>query len=116
MRHGRKVRRMNRPQDQRRAALRALATNLLREKSIDTTVANAKAVAPEIERLIKLARRGHLHARRQALAFIYDRDVVKDLFSATADRYKERNSGFTRIIKNGFRRGDNAPLAIMQLV
>lgn len=116
MRHGRRLRRMSRPADQRKAALRALATNLLREKQIDTTLANARAVAPEIERLVGLARRGGLHARRQAAAFIYDKEVVKDLFSNVAERYKAQQSGFTRIVKNGNRRGDNAPLAILQLV
>ena len=116
MRHRVKKNRMNRPADQRKAALRALATNLLREKQINTTLANAKAVAPEVEKLIGLARRGDLHARRQAAGFILDKDVVKDLFSSTADRYKEQASGYTRIVKNGNRRGDNAPLAIIQLV
>lgn len=107
---------MNRPADQRKAALRALATNILREKQINTTLANAKAVQPEVEKLIGLARRGDLHARRQAAAFIYDNEVVKDLFANTAERYKEQESGYTRIIKNGNRRGDNAPLAVLQLV
>lgn len=117
MRHRVKRRRMNRPADQRKAALRALATNLLREKQINTTLANAKAVVPEVDRLIGLAQRGDLHARRKAASFIYDKDVVKDLFSSVAERYKEqKNGGFTRIVKNGFRRGDNAQLAILQLV
>lgn len=109
---------MNRPADQRKAALRSLATNLLREKQIDTTLANAKALAPVIEKLVKLAKRGNLHARRQALSFIYDKEVVKDLFDAVAKRYSSQNrsSGFSRIVKNGFRRGDNAALAVMQLV
>lgn len=116
MRHGKKFKRMNRPADQRKAALRALTTALLREKQIDTTLANAKALAPEVEKMITLARRGDVHARRQAASFIYDKDVVKDLFDTIAERYKDRNSGFTRVIKNGFRRGDNAPKAIVQLV
>ena len=116
MRHGKKFKKMNRPADQRKAALRALTTAVLREKQIDTTLANAKAVAPEVEKMITLARRGDVHARRQAAAFIYDKEVVKDLFETVADRYKEQNSGFTRIIKNGVRRGDNAPKAILQLV
>lgn len=107
---------MNRAADQRKAALRALATNLLREKEINTTLANAKAVAPEVEKMIGLAKRGDLHARRQALSFIYDKEVVKDLFSSVAERYKDQASGYTRVIKAGNRRGDNAPLAILQLV
>lgn len=116
MRHKRKKRRMNRPADQRKAALRALATCLLREKQINTTLANAKALVPEVEKMISLAKRGDLHARRQASSFIYDKDVVKDLFAEVADRYKEQGSGFTRIVKDGNRRGDNAPLAVVQLV
>lgn len=116
MRHGKKFRRMNRPADQRKAALRALTTALLREKQIDTTLANAKAVQPEVEKMISLARRGDIHARRQAASFIYDKDVVKDLFESVAERYKDQQSGFTRVIKNGVRRGDNAPKAIIQLV
>lgn len=116
MRHGKKFKRMNRPADQRKAALRALTTALLREKQINTTLANAKAVAPEVEKMISLARRGGLHARRQAASFIYDKDVVKDLFENVAERYKDQQSGFTRVIKNGVRRGDNTPKAIIQLV
>lgn len=116
MRHKRKKRRMNRPADQRKAALRALATCLIREKQINTTLANAKAVVPEVEKMISLAKRGDLHARRQASSFIYDKDVVKDLFGEVAERYKEQGSGFTRVVKDGNRRGDNAPLAIVQLV
>jgi large subunit ribosomal protein L17 len=111
-----KKRRMNRPADQRKAALRALTTNLLRSKKISTTLANAKAAAPEIEKMIGLAKRGDLHARRQAAAFIYDNDVVQDLFTTVADRYQERTSGYTRIIKAGRRRGDNSQLAILELV
>ncbi len=116
MRHRCRKHKLSRPADQRKALLRSLATNLLREKQLDTTLANAKAVASEIERLIKLACRGDLHAKRQAAAYIYDKDVVKDLFDTTAARYKDRKSGFTRILKNGFRRGDNTAKAIIQLV
>lgn len=118
MRHQRKKNRMNRPADQRKAALRSLATNLIREKQISTTMANAKAVASEIDHLIGLACRGDLHARRQAASFLFDKEVVQDLFTNVAERYKDResNSGYTRIIKDGYRRGDNAPKAIIQLV
>jgi large subunit ribosomal protein L17 len=116
MRHRRKKGRMNRPADQRKAALRVLTTSLLREKQINTTLANAKAVAPEVEKVISLAKRGDLHARRQAAAFIYDKDILKELFGAVAERYQSQKSGFTRVVKAGFRRGDNAALAILQLV
>ncbi len=107
---------MSRPADQRRAALRVLTTCLLREKQINTTLANAKAVVPIVDKMVSLAKRGDLHARRQAAAFIYDGLVVRDLFSTVVDRYKKQKSGFTRIVKTGFRRGDNAPLALVQLV
>lgn len=116
MRHQKKRNRLNRPADQRKAALRALTTALLREKQINTTLANAKALVPEAEKMISLAKRGDLHARRQAYSFIYDKDVVKDLFSAIAERYKDQQSGFTRIVKTGFRRGDNTATALVQLV
>ncbi len=116
MRHRRKKNLLNRPRDQRIATLRALATSLIREKSLNTTLANAKAVAPAVEKLITLAKRGDLHARRQAAAFIYDNAVVQDLFSAVTERYQSRQSGFTRVVHNGFRRGDNAELAIVSLV
>ena len=116
MRHKRQRNRLSRPADQRKAVLRALATSLLREKQIDTTLSNARAVVPEIERLIRLACRGDLHAQRQAAAYIFDKEVVKDLFTNTAKRYTDRKSGFTRIVKNGFRRGDNSAKAILQLV
>ncbi len=116
MRHRCKKNRMNRPADQRKAALRALTTSLIRDKEINTTLSNAKAAAPEVEKLITLAKRGDLHAIRQAAAFIYDKDTVKELFTTLAERYKERQSGFTRIVKAGNRRGDNVPVAILQLV
>ncbi len=116
MRHRCKKNRMNRPADQRKAALRALTTCIIRDKEINTTFANAKAAAPEVEKLITLAKRGGLHAIRQAAAFIYDKDTVKELFTTVAERYKDRQSGFTRIVKVGNRRGDNAPLALLQLV
>lgn len=116
MRHNRKRNRLGRAADQRKAALRALATNLLREKQINTTLANAKAVVPEVEKLVGLAKRGDLHAIRQAAAVLYDKDVLKDLFANVAERYKDKNSGFARIVKSGNRRGDNAPLAIVQMI
>ena len=77
---------------------------------------NAKALVCEVEKMISLAKRGDLHARRQAAGFIYDKEVVQDLFDAVSERYKDQKSGFTRIVKNGFRRGDNAQLAVVQLV
>ncbi len=116
MRHGCKRHKLSRPADQRKAVLRALTTSLLREKQISTTLSNAKAMSAVVDKLITLARRGDLHARRQVASYVLDKAVVADVFSATAERYKDRSSGFTRIVKNGFRRGDNTALAIIQLV
>lgn len=116
MRHKKKRNRLNRPADQRKAALRSLTTSLLREKEINTTLSNAKALVPEAEKMITLAKRGDSHAKVQAASFIQDPSVVDDLFAAVADRYKDRTSGFTRIVKTGNRRGDNAPTALVQLV
>ena len=116
MRHRKKKRQLNRPADQRKAALRALTTCLLRERKISTTLVNARALVPEVEKMISLAKRGGLHARRQAASFIYDKEVVQDLFDEIVETYQEKTSGFTRVIKNGFRRGDNAQMAIVQLV
>jgi large subunit ribosomal protein L17 len=116
MRHGCKRHKLSRAADQRKAVLRALTTSLFREKQISTTLSYAKAMSSVVDKLVKLARRGDLHARRQAAAYITDKIVVADVFGPTAERYKERNSGFTRIVKNGFRRGDNTELAIIQLV
>ena len=116
MRHLKKKNTLGRAADQRKAALRALTTNILREKKVNTTLAKARAVAPWVEKMISLAKRGDAHAKTQARSFIYDKEVVEDLFGQVAERYKDQQSGFTRIVKNGLRRGDNAQLAILQLV
>lgn len=141
MRHRAQRHRLGRPQDQRKAVLRALATELLRHDEIVTTLAKAKAVQPEAERIITLGKRGHVtdkkglhekaksgdatatkelarsvHLRRQAREFLYDRDVVTRVFDEIAPRYASRQGGYTRILKAGFRRGDATPMAIIQLV
>lgn len=117
MRHRCKRHKLSRPADQRKALLRSLATSLFREKQISTTLSNAKALSSVADKLVKLACRGDLHARRQAAAYLFDKAVLADMFDSVAKRYAGvRQSGFTRIVKNGFRRGDNSQLAIVQLV
>jgi len=100
----------------RKAMLRGLTTELLKHGKIETTVPKAKEVRRLADQMITLGKRGDLHARRQALAFIYDETVVKKLFDETADQYKDRNGGYTRIYKLGPRRGDSAEMAIIELV
>lgn len=116
MRHQKARHLLGRPSDQRKALLRSLATELLRHERITTTEARAKAVQSVAEKMISLAKRGDLHARRQAAAYVLDQDVVKKLFNETATRYTERNGGYTQIVKIGPRMGDGAPMAIIQFV
>ena len=110
------TRKLGRPTDQRMAMLRGMVTALLENGKIETTVTRAKEVRPLAENMITLGKRGDLHARRQALSFITKEDVVKKVFEELAPKYAERNGGYTRIVKTGVRRGDNAPMAIIALV
>ena len=141
MRHRVPGNRLSRPADQRDAILRSLATELLRHDEIVTTLAKAKAVKSHAEKMITLAKKGQvadykavakkakegdaeaaktiarsLHARRQVRSFLYDDAVVRKVFEVTAPKYQTRNGGYTRIVRVGFRRGDAAPMAIIQLV
>ncbi|MTI48307.1 50S ribosomal protein L17 [Sporosalibacterium faouarense] len=111
-----KQRKLGRPTDQRMAMLRNLVTSLLKEGKIETTVTRAKETRKLAEKMITLAKRGDLHSRRQALAFIYDETVVKNLFDEIAPKYADRNGGYTRILKLGPRRGDGAETAILELI
>ena len=111
-----KLRKLGRPTDHRLAMLRNLVTSFLREGQIETTLTRAKETRRMAEKMISLVKRGDLHARRQALAYIYDEDVVTKLFTEIAPKYQERNGGYTRILKKGPRRGDAAEVAILQLV
>lgn len=111
-----KLRKLGRPTAHRKAMLRNLVTSLLREGQITTTVTRAKETKRMAEKMITLGKRGDLHARRQALAYIYDEDVVTKLFTEIAPSYSERNGGYTRILKLGNRLGDGAEKAIIQLV
>lgn len=116
MRHACAGRQFGRNSGHRKALLRTLVTSLLKNEKIETTVAKAKEIQPLAEKMITLAKRGDLHARRQALSFILDEDVVKSLFTDVAPRYADRNGGYTRIVKTRNRMGDAAPMAVIELV
>jgi large subunit ribosomal protein L17 len=116
MRHGRRVPKLSKPADQRRALLRALATETIRNGQIKTTKARARAVRAEVDRMISLAKDGSLAARRRALGYLYDQDLVHALFEQAPQRYAERQGGYTRILRTVPRRGDNAEMAILELV
>ena len=102
--------------DQRRAMLRSLVTSFLKHGKIETTETRAKEARSIAEKMITLAKRGDLHARRQVLAYVMDETVVNNLFTEIAPKYAERNGGYTRIIKIGPRRGDAAEMALIELV
>lgn len=100
----------------RRAMFRNMTTALLKNGKIETTVTRAKELSSIAEKMITLGKRGDLHARRQALAYIMEEDVVTALFNEIAPKYADRNGGYTRIIKTTQRKGDGAPMAIIELV
>ncbi|CAN5167829.1 50S ribosomal protein L17 [soil metagenome] len=141
MRHRVPGHQLGRPADQRKAVLRALATELLRHDEIETTLAKAKAVRSHAEKIITKGKHGQVgdykalhekakngdkdaakevarvvHLRRQVASYLYDKEVVRKVFDNIAPRYKDRQGGYTRIIKIGPRRGDNSEMAIIQLV
>jgi len=116
MRHGYQNKRLGRPTAHREAMLRNMVTSLLKHEKITTTDSKAKELRRLAEKMITLGKRGELHSRRQALAVIRERDVVEKVFSEYAERYRERKGGYTRIIKLGFREGDNAPVSIIEFV
>jgi len=109
-------RKLGRPTDQRKAMLRNLVTSFLKHGKIETTDTRAKETRNIAEKMITLAKRGDLHARRQVLAFVTEETVVSDLFEKVAPKYAERNGGYTRMYKVGPRRGDGAEMVILELV
>lgn len=109
-------RKLGRPTDQRMAMLRNLVTSFLKTGKIETTVTRAKETRRIAEKMITLAKRGDLHARRQVLAFVTEEGVVAELFKDVAPKYADRNGGYTRILRTGPRRGDGAEMAILMLV
>lgn len=111
-----KQRKLGRTASHRRALLRSLVTSLVLHGRIETTEAKAKAVKPLADKIITLGKRGDLHARRQAAAFLIQPEAVKRLFDDVAPKYEDRNGGYTRILKTAPRRGDAASMAIIELV
>jgi len=116
MHHRRGYRKLGRNPSHRRATLRNLVTNLLERERITTTVARAKELRPLAERMITLGKRDTLHSRRQAAAFLLSPAVLKKLFATLAPRFADRHGGYTRIVRAGFRRGDSAETAIVELI
>jgi len=116
MRHRISGRKLGRTSSHRKALLKNMAAALIKHEQIKTTLPKAKELAPHVEKLITLGKRGGLHARRQAFAELRDDVMVEKLFSTFAERYGSRSGGYTRIMKAGFRYGDAAPMAIIELV
>ena len=116
MRHQLRVPKLGRPADQRKALLRGLATQLIKEGRVTTTKARAKALRDVTERLITLAKEGSLNSRRRAIGYIYDKKLVHSLFEKANERYGDRKGGYTRIVRTVSRKGDNAQMAIIELV
>ncbi|MGI5822800.1 MAG: 50S ribosomal protein L17 [Dethiobacteria bacterium] len=109
-------RKLSRKAGPRRALLRNLVTSFILAERIETTEARAKEIQAHAEKMITLAKRGDLHARRQALAYMLNEDAVTKLFENVGPRFEDRAGGYTRLLKKGNRRGDGAPLAILELV
>ena len=116
MRHGKAYRKFNRTNEHRRAMFANMAAALIKHEQITTTLPKAKDLRPIVEKLITLGKRGDLHARRQAIAEMRDLAMVKKLFDVLGPRYKDRNGGYTRVLKAGFRYGDNAAVAVIEFV
>ncbi|MEP3047668.1 MAG: 50S ribosomal protein L17 [Roseibium sp.] len=116
MRHGKSGRKLNRTSSHRKAMFANMAASLIKHEQIVTTLPKAKEMKPIIDKLITLSKRGDLHARRQAISQIRDTAMVAKLFETLGERYKERAGGYSRVLKAGFRYGDNAPMAVIELV
>ncbi len=116
MRHGKAGRRLNRSPSHRRALFANMAASLIKHEQISTTLPKAKELRRVVDRLITLAKKGGLAARRLAVSRIRDEAMGKKLFDVLGPRYKDRNGGYTRVLKAGFRYGDSAPMAVIELV
>ena len=116
MRHGFSGRKLNRTSSHRMAMFGNMAVALLQREQITTTLPKAKDLRPIVEKLITLGKRGDLHARRQAMSVLKDNEITQKLFDSLAKRYSDRKGGYTRVLRAGFRYGDAAPLAVIELV
>ncbi|MCZ2158584.1 50S ribosomal protein L17 [Bartonella sp. 220] len=116
MRHSKSGRKLNRTASHRKAMFANMAVSLIEHEQIVTTLPKAKEIRPIVEKLVTLGKRGSLHARRQAIAALHDASKVAKLFDTLAPRYVSRNGGYLRIMKAGFRTGDNAPMAVIEFV
>ncbi len=116
MRHRNGARKLNRTSTHRKAMLSNMAVSLVIHEQIKTTLPKAKELRRVADKMITLGKRGTIHARRQAHSYLRDDSAVSKLFSALSERYKDRNGGYTRVLKAGFRYGDSAPMAMIELV
>lgn len=116
MRHGNRGRKLNRTASHRKAMFANMAAALINHEQIVTTLPKAKELRPIADKLVTLAKRGDLHARRQAIAQIRDEKMVRKLFETIGPRFTDRAGGYTRVMRAGFRYGDNAPMAVIEFV
>ncbi|QCI68662.1 50S ribosomal protein L17 [Phreatobacter stygius] len=116
MRHGKAHRKFNRTAEHRKAMFANMCAALIKHEQIVTTLPKAKDLRPIVEKLVTLGKRGDLHARRQAISQLRDETMVKKLFDVLGPRYQARQGGYTRVLKAGFRYGDNAPVAVIEFV
>lgn len=116
MRHGNQGRKLNRTASHRKAMFANMVASLIEHEQIVTTLPKAKDLRPIMEKMITLGKRGDLHARRQAISKVRDETCIRKLFDTLAPRYAERQGGYCRVLKAGFRRGDNAPMAVIEFV
>jgi len=116
MRHRKSGRKLNRTSSHRKAMFANMAAALINHEQITTTLPKAKELKPFVDKLVTLAKRGDLHARRIAISRVRDEAMVKKLFEAIGPRYEDRHGGYTRVLKAGFRYGDNAPIAVIEFV
>src|ERR1700759_2438487 len=116
MRHGYAHRKLGRTSAHRTSMFANMAASLIKHEQIVTTLPKAKELRPFVEKLVTLAKKGDLHARRIAISRVRDVDQVGKLFSALGPRYRARNGGYTRVLKAGYRHGDNAPMAVIEFV
>ena len=116
MRHRKAGYKLGRNTSHRRAMLRNLVTSIILEDRVETTITKAKAARPHVEKLITLGKKGDLHSRRQALAYLQTREAVVRLFETVAPRYGDRNGGYLRIVRSGFQKGDGAETAFIEML